>query len=207
MDKIIPPARPVSFWKGLVLFYLIFLVVFFAATPFLTFMLYWETDLSTSMLPELIGFCLQGGFLVLVFALYERRSLNEVKSERKYALRTFLAGFIRGSLTSDAGLLTEENSALWHTPEALEREANRMQVEGVNETILSRAVEKANQEVTSMESLTGVAAQIDHRHLEAWMNIIAQVRTLKRAETQETQQEASIALLRAIAKFEELTSL
>ena len=49
-----------------------------------------------NLLPELIGFCLEGFFLVGLFSLIQRR----LERDRKHELRQSLRGALRGGMKS-----------------------------------------------------------------------------------------------------------
>ncbi|MBF0623399.1 MAG: hypothetical protein HQL82_01185 [Magnetococcales bacterium] len=191
--------QTVSFLKGLVLFYLIFLVVFFAATPFLAFWLYWETDLSTSMLPELIGFCLQGGFLVLVFALFERRSVINAKRNQKLILRSYLGSLLQRAMAPDRNPVHGMLPAL----EAFAAEREALAAGTLDPSIRTRLREALEREAVSLESLGAVAAQIDHEHLTAWSGLVECARDIRRAPDAEATDRAITALLDHIADFDQ----
>ncbi|MBF0623002.1 MAG: hypothetical protein HQL54_13870 [Magnetococcales bacterium] len=196
-------GKSVSFWKGLVLTYLIFLAIFFAATPFLTFLLYWETDLSTTMLPELIGFCLQGAFLVLIFGLYERRSAINAKNNQKFALRMFVSSFLHRSLSQSDNSGSGESypSSL---PNPFEKEINLIQQEGLTDRQAKRLRTLARLETPSLASLSAVAAGLDYAHLEAWNTILNDLRRLRDSTTLEDTSRLTLALLGSVNRFDAL---
>lgn len=197
--------QPVSFMKGLVLFYLIFLAIFFASAPFLTLLLYAETDLTKSLLPQLIGFCLQGAFLVVVFALYEKRSLINAKHSHKLALRTFLVTFVDLCLPnlqeppSDAS-----TEALLPLPAAFAAGLDLIRAQGLDETIASRLRSIAEKNLLPMSSLTFVAAQIDHYHLKNWNAIMQNCRDIRNTDTAAETGKKAVKLLENIRKFDEI---
>ncbi|MBF0588292.1 MAG: hypothetical protein HQL53_04110 [Magnetococcales bacterium] len=194
------PSRPVSFWRGLVLFYLVFLVVFFAATPFLTVLLYWEADLSTSILPELIGFCLQGAFLVLVFALYERRSSMAVRERHKMALSAYLAAFLGRLVTHGTGERMESDDDSSSLNPHLEKAAMKVLAEHGDK--LATRVEG---EAASMAVLVSVAVSIDQKHLHAWSDIVEALRQVAENVKGAQAEGASAQLMQAVRRFADLS--
>ncbi len=198
--------QPVSFVRGLVLFYLIFLAIFFAAAPFLTLLLYAETDLSTSLLPQLIGFCLQGAFLVMIFAVYERRSTINSKRGHKFALRTFLSTCVRHCVAIDRDHVEDPAGAdpLFPPPAAIAEGIEIIRAQGLNAASADKLKNIAERNLTSMESLAAVAAQIDYYHLEVWNSVINDNRDIRDAQTLEAASRATVHLLEHIQKFDEL---
>jgi hypothetical protein len=185
--------------KGLLTFYLVFLAIFFAMAPFLTLLLYAETDLSLSLLPQLIGFCLQGTFLVVVFSIYEKRSSLNSKRNHKFALRTFLSNFVNPCLEdgpTEAGLLPSQAMFL--------EELEKLQVNGLKAKTAKKIQQIAEKNTPSMETLTVIAAQVDHMHLEMWGNILDDSRNIRDAEDDKAASDATIKLLENIHQFDEL---
>jgi hypothetical protein len=195
----LPQQRQNSFFKGLLTFYLIFLAVFFAAAPFLTLLLYAETDLSLSLLPQLIGFCLQGAFLVVVFSVYEKRSSLNSKRSHKFALRTFISDFVNPCMDKD---LHEEG--LISSPAMFADGLEKLRNQGMEEQTVEELKQVAQQNITSMESLTVLAAQIDHVHLEIWGAILHESRNVRDSSSQQETESAVIKLLENINRFDEL---
>ncbi|MGN7613362.1 hypothetical protein ACQZV8_14900 [Magnetococcales bacterium HHB-1] len=190
--------KSLSFWKGLILFYLIFLVIFFAATPLLTFFLYWETDLTTSILPELIGFCLQGGFLVLIFSLYEQRSVNQARAARKFALQSYLFATLDDAIQPRK---EQDLTSPLHPPETLDEKIEQIKQQGLSEESKERFENLAKRELIPLSSLSAVAAQIDQKHMTVWMDIITATREI---EPGEKRLEHATQLLRHIERFDDL---
>ena len=188
-----------SFFKGLLTFYLIFLAIFFAAAPFLTLWLYAETDLSLSLLPQLIGFCLPGAFLVVVFAIYEKRSTLNSKRSHKFALRTFLSDFVNPFMEK-----SPHDDSLIASPAIFADGLETLRSEGMKEDAAKQLITVAKQNITSMESLTVLAAQIDHVHLDVWGAIIHESREIRDSENQEDTETSAIRLLEHINRFDEL---
>ncbi|MBF0357006.1 MAG: hypothetical protein HQL70_00285 [Magnetococcales bacterium] len=185
--------------KGILTFYLVFLAIFFAMAPFLTLMLYAETDLSLSLLPQLIGFCLQGTFLVVVFSIYEKRSSLNSKRNHKFALRTFLSNFVDPCLDSshtEAGFLQSQQLFL----EGMEK----LRANGLKEQTATKIQQIAEKSIPSMETLTVIAAQVDHMHLEMWGVLLEDSRNIRDADSETATSNATIKLLENIQQFDEL---
>lgn len=195
-------GEKVSWLKGFFLFYLFFLVLFFAAAPFLTLWMYAQTSLTKSLLPQLIGFCLQGGFLVIVFALYEKRSVIDARRSWKFTLRTFLSPFVDRCLPewkdSAAG------NVMLPPPATLLLGIDTICTHGLEPTLATELHLIAQRSLISMESLSVVAAQIDHVHLNHWMAIIHHTRELTVATTDAQKAQIVVHLLEDVNKFDEL---
>ncbi|MBF0126862.1 MAG: hypothetical protein HQM02_06585 [Magnetococcales bacterium] len=195
-------GEKVSWLKGFFLFYLFFLVLFFAAAPFLTLWMYAQTSLTKSLLPQLIGFCLQGGFLVVVFALYEKRSVIDARRSWKFTLRTFLSPFVDRCLPEWKSSRRDE--ALLPPPSTLQLGIDTVRARGLDQNLARELHLIAQRSLISMESLSVVAAQIDHVHLTTWMAIIHHTRAISVSKTQEEQAKLVVQLLEDVSRFDEL---
>nr|CAX83926.1 conserved uncharacterized protein [uncultured bacterium] len=196
-------GEKVSWLKGFFLFYLFFLVLFFAATPFLTMWMYAQTSLTKSLLPQLIGFCLQGGFLVIVFALYEKRSVIDSRRSWKFTLRTFLSPIVDRCLPPwKNGSATPE--PLLPPPESMQQGIEAIRERGLDPVLAAELHGIAERSLISMESLSVVAAQIDHAHLGCWMSIIHRTRAIAQAASGEEQAKLVVQLLEDVQRFDEL---
>ncbi|MBF0108949.1 MAG: hypothetical protein HQL76_07230 [Magnetococcales bacterium] len=186
-----------SFMRGLLALYLIFLVLFFAAAPFLTLWLYAEDDLSRSLLPQLIGFCLQGAFLVVVFAVYEKRTTLNAKRSHKFALRSALGSLIRPLERPDV-------TPPGNPPMPLALIQREIMDQGLTEKMGQALGQNAQRGLVSLESLTVLAAQIDADHLEIWGGILDQLHRLATSMPAKQTNEAAIDLLDLIRDFDDL---
>lgn len=193
-------GRHISFMKGLLALYLIFLVIFFAAAPFLTLWLYAEANLTKSLLPQLIGFCLQGAFLVVVFAIYEKRSSFAAKRGRKVALRISIASLTRPMDGFDRG----STKGILSSPVGMDKIRQEIQERGISEDLAHELAANSKMVMVSLESLTVLAAQIDADHLESWGMIIYHCRRLAEAASPQETAETMLALLDTVRDFDEL---
>ncbi|HAT50357.1 MAG: hypothetical protein HQL07_09920 [Nitrospirae bacterium] len=193
-------GRQMSLMQGLVALYLIFLVIFFAAAPFLTLWLYAEADLSRSLLPQLIGFCLQGAFLVVVFAIYEKRTTVHGKRSHKFALRSAI-----GSLLRPLGRVNEGAArGGFLAPTALMQIHQDITEGGLSQGVCEELEANALKVLVSLESLSVLAAQIDAQHLEAWGAMLQAIRGMSEAHSQGETQEMVLELIDAVRDFDEL---
>ncbi|MBF0422486.1 MAG: hypothetical protein HQL73_05785 [Magnetococcales bacterium] len=193
-------GRHIPFMRGVLALYLVFLVVFFAAAPFLTLWLYAETKLRLSLLPQLIGFCLQGAFLVVVIAIYEKRTAIRSMRSHKFALRSAVAAFIR-PLASTKNYSGNDSLA---SSMALQHIHKRITEKKISESVMKQMEEDARMILVSFESLTVLAAQIDIEHLEAWRVILNHIRRIGTSQSQEEIEALLLEMLNAVQSFDDL---
>ncbi|MBF0308349.1 MAG: hypothetical protein HQL56_02310 [Magnetococcales bacterium] len=157
----------VAFVKGIVLFNIIFFFVFLAATPFLTFWLYWQTDLTRTMLPVLIGFCLEGAFLVLALKIFEERSTMREREKNTQVLRFCLGGVVERAY---AGAKLYSNPYI-PDPEGFREELAELAGKTMAEEVVLRMVNQLQRERSAMEALLPIAARVGAPCLASWMQL------------------------------------
>ncbi|MBF0418217.1 MAG: hypothetical protein HQL86_08215 [Magnetococcales bacterium] len=194
----------VSWLKGFFLFYLFFLVMFFAAAPFLTLWLYSETSVTRTLLPQLIGFCMQGGFLVVLFALYEKRATVDTRQAWKGTLRGFLAPLVDPCLAGWKPAEMPEHGAWWPDPPMMRAAIDTMRTQGLSAELNANLVTVARERLLAMQSLASLAAQIDHAHLAAWMELLVVLREIEHSGDREEQAQRVVRMLEIVLRFDEL---
>lgn len=198
----IPPrfGRHMPFVRGILALYLVFLVIFFASAPFLTLWLYSAASLSLSLLPQLIGFCLQGAFLVVVFAIYEKRSTIQAMRGHKFALRSAIASLIRPLVVVESAT----TKGMMSLPSALARTEQDILEQGLSEQMAKKIIENANMALVSFEAMSVLAVQIDMDHMETWGLIINNLRRISAIQSPGELQQPLLELLRTVRTFDEL---
>ncbi|MBF0260363.1 MAG: hypothetical protein HQL97_00825 [Magnetococcales bacterium] len=194
----------VTWLKGFFLFYLFFLVMFFAAAPFLTLWLYSETSITRTLLPQLIGFCMQGGFLVVLFALYEKRATVDTRQAWKGTLRGFLAPLVDPCLATWKPAQMPENSTWWPEPQIMQAAIDALRAEGLNPELRISIQTVARERLLAMQSLATLAAQIDHDHLTTWMELLVVLRGIEQSEDETEQTQLVARMLETVVRFDEL---
>ena len=133
-----------------------------------------------SLVPELIGFCLEGFFLIGLFSLIQARR----ERERRAELRLSLRGALREILSHiDIGMLEEtaepaDSKSLEEDPRMvadliLKLAEYSMDVEG-----MARLKSVAARNLTTIHDLIPVAAQLSADHIRWWLAITDSVRQL-----------------------------
>ncbi|ABK43902.1 hypothetical protein Mmc1_1391 [Magnetococcus marinus MC-1] len=186
------------FWKRLLSFYLVLLLIFLTAVPLLMIVLYWETDFSLSILPVLISFALQGGLMVFLFALFEWRSTRQRMVNDKLTLRHFLAAMLDHALYRAQGNVGVDPTE----PVTLDLKianAKDLDVDAVKsiQSMIKRRKDTMNQ-------MAAVAAQIDFEHLELWLAITDIMQALVMTEDEEQAAQAVMELVTVLHQFDEL---
>ncbi len=159
-----------------------------------------------NLLPELIGFCLEGFFLVGLFSLIQRR----LDRDRKYELHQSLRGALRDILSQMDAALLEPNAdptssqALEHDPEVvatLFRKLNAAELDLGNMARLKSAAERS---YGVSRDLIPVAAQLSADHMRWWLAITESVRHLSEATDRASVAFASHKFLINLGEFDDL---
>ena len=165
-----------------------------------------EGAFQTSLLPELIGFCLEGFFLVGLFSLIQRR----LERERKNELRQSLRGALREILSHLDIALLEEYAEPAST-QALDLDPKRVKVlfaklhnSELDLKSMRNIKEAAARNVSTMHDLIPVAAQLSANHMRWWLAISESVRRLSEATDKASVDFAAQKFLMNLGEFDQL---
>jgi hypothetical protein len=166
-----------------------------------------EGAFQNSLLPELIGFCLEGFFLVGLFSLIQRR----IERDRKYELRQSLRGALREILSHLDLALLEENAEP-ATSDALDKDEKLVRVlfvklhEGeLSLNSMLNIKEAAGRNFSTMHDLIPVAAQLSANHMRWWLAIAESVRHLSEATDKASINFAAFKFLKHLGEFDQLS--
>jgi hypothetical protein len=161
---------------------------------------------QTNLLPELIGFCLEGFFLVGLFSLIQRR----LERDRKFELRQSLRGALREILSNLDIALLEENAEPAST-ESLDVDPKRVKIlfaklhsSELDLKSLLNIKEAAARNVSTMHDLIPVAAQLSANHMRWWLAIAESVRHLSDATDKAGVNFAAQKFLMNLGEFDQL---
>jgi hypothetical protein len=165
-----------------------------------------EGAFRDNLLPELIGFCLEGFFLVGLFSLIQRR----LERDRKHELRQSLRGALRDVLSHldvallDANAEPTSSQALERDPAvvvALFRKLNR---DEMNLGDMANLKDSAARSYSVTRDLIPVAAQLSAEHMRWWLAISESVRHLSEATDRSGMGVATHRFLINLGEFDEL---
>lgn len=166
-----------------------------------------EGAFQNSLLPELIGFCLEGFFLVGLFSLIQRR----LERERKNELRESLRGALRDILSHLDIALLEDNEEPAKT-ESLDLDAEFVKTLFVklhkNELDLQSMLnikEAAKRNFSTMHDLIPVAAQLSANHMRWWLAIAESVRRLSEGTDRADINYLAQKFLMNLGEFDQLS--
>ena len=165
-----------------------------------------EGPIYDNLVPELIGFCLEGFFLIGLFSLIQRRR----ERERKEELRLSLRGALRGILSHiDLGLLgetaePEESRALEEDPKVVAGLIMKLADKPLEVEAMARLKGVAQHNLPTIHDLIPVAAQLSADHIRWWLAITDSVRHLAEASDGAEVAGSLHRFLANLGEFDEL---
>ena len=175
----------------------------------LFFFLEWgnEGAFQNNLLPELIGFCLEGFFLVGLFSLIQLR----LDRDRKNELRLSLRGALREILSHMDIALLEENAepasslSLDQDPKMVKALFVKLHKSDLDLRDLVNLKEAAARNINTMHDLIPVAAQLSADHMRWWLAIADSVRNLSEATDEPGVNFAAQKFLMNLGEFDLLS--
>ena len=165
-----------------------------------------EGPVHDNLVPELIGFCLEGFFLIGLFSLIQRRR----ERERREELRQSLRGALREILSYlDIGLLEEhaepaESRSLEEDPKLVVTLIMKLAENPLELDAMARLKAAAERNLTTVHDLIPVAAQLSANHMRWWLAITGHVRQLTEATDRAAVAAATHHFLASLGEFDEL---
>ncbi len=162
---------------------------------------------QTSLLPELIGFCLEGFFLVGLFSLIQRR----LERDRKHELRESLRGALREILSHLDIALLDENSepasaqSLELDPDFVKALFVKLHKNKLDLNSMLNIKEAAKRNFSTMHDLIPVAAQLSANHMRWWLAIAESVRRLSEATDKADINFTAQKFLMNLGEFDQLS--
>lgn len=166
-----------------------------------------EGAIQSNLLPELIGFCLEGFFLVGLFSLIQMRLARERKNELRQSLR----GALREVLGNLDIALLEENAepagsqSLDLDPKFVKIIKVKLHNSELNLESMLNIKQAAARNFSTMHDLIPVAAQLSADHMRWWLAIAESVRRLSEATDKASVNFAAHKFLTNLIEFDELS--
>lgn len=184
-----------------------FLLLLSFTSIVLLFVMMSQSDASfvDSMVPELIGFCLEGIFFIGLFSLWQHRKERNYKQQLSRSLRGFLGIFLK---EMNSGIICQSFHPLENPEELLSSSSGIKKLTdnlnncAMNESIINSLHQLSNEEISSLENLLPVAAQLSAAHMTCWNNILGHVKKLGRIECKNQMHQTLIELLQDIEHFD-----
>ncbi|MFT5484706.1 MAG: hypothetical protein ACI9GW_003374 [Halieaceae bacterium] len=157
-----------------------------------------------NLVPELIGFCLEGFFLIGLFSLIQRRQDRERREELWQSLR----GALRELLSYlDIGLLSEaaepaDSLALEQDPAIVQQLRQKLADQELDLDAMSTIKSVASRNLATIHDLIPVAAQLSAAHMRWWLAISDSVRMITEAKDKESVKYSLNHFLANLGEFD-----
>lgn len=163
-----------------------------------------EGPFHDNMVPELIGFCLEGFFMVGLL------SLLQTSRERAYRRELWLSlrGALRGILsTLDIALLPPnaepaQTKVLEQDQEVVRRFMLKLQGVHLDLRDLVALKRESIDALAMIRDMVPIAAQLSAQHMRWWIAIVNSMRLLSQAQTREAVEQSIYLLLENIEEFD-----
>lgn len=159
-----------------------------------------------NLLPELIGFCLEGFFLVGLFSLVQRL----LERDRKDELRRSLRGALREILSHlDIAVLGDyaepaTSHALENDPQSVGTLIAKLNERELTLEHMANIKASAGRNLGTMHDLIPVAAQLSADHMRWWLALVDSVRYLSEATDKSALTFSAHRFLANLAEFDGL---
>lgn len=166
-----------------------------------------EGSVNDNLIPELIGFCLEGFFLIGLFSLIQSRRDRERREDLWQSLR----GALRELLSYlDIGLLSEsvepaESLALEQDPAIVRQLQQKLATRELDIDVMTTLKSVAGRNLATVHDLIPVAAQLSAAHMRWWLAITDSVRMITEAKDREAINYALNHFLANLGEFDELS--
>ena len=165
-----------------------------------------EGAFQANLVPELIGFCLEGFFLVGLFSIIQRRQ----ERDRKEELRLSLRGALREILSHlDIAMLDQyaeptTSQELEQDPRVVVTLIVKLTEVKIDLQDMRKIKAAAAQNLSTTHDLIPVAAQLSADHMRWWLSIVESVRHLAEAKDKSAVTLAAHRFLANLGEFDEL---
>ena len=163
-------------------------------------------EFQANLVPELIGFCLEGFFLVGLFSLIQRRQ----ERDRKDELRQSLRGALRVILSHlDIAMLDQNaeptnSQELDNDPQVVVKLIVKLSEVRLELEDMRNLKAAAARNLSTAHDLIPVAAQLSADHMRWWLSIVESVRQLSEAKDKAAVALAAHQFLANLGEFDEL---
>jgi hypothetical protein len=162
--------------------------------------------LHDNLIPELIGFCIDGFFLVGLLSLIQGSREQARRKEMWLSLR----GSLRGILSNlDIAFLAPnaeptQSVVLEQEPEVVVNFMRELQENRLSLRAMTSLKKEGIETLSLARDMIPVAAQLGASHMRWWIQIVNSMRQLSKAQTREDVEQNVYLLLENINEFDRL---
>lgn len=167
-----------------------------------------EGPFKDNMVPELLGFCLEGFFMVGLLSLLQTARERAYKRELWLSLRGSLRGLLSGldlallpANAEPASTLTLEQD-----PKVVRRFMRELQEIHLDLQGMLALKKEAIDALGLIRDMIPIAAQLSARHMRWWIAIVDSMRHLSQAQTRDAVEQSIYKLLENLEEFDRVGS-
>jgi len=157
-----------------------------------------------NLVPELLGFCLEGFFLIGLFSYIQKTKEQSRRKELWLSLRGSLRSFLSyldiAFLESNAEPMS--SSALEQNPEIIESLIQKLENNELDLESMVLLKKTSINSILLIRDLVPVAAQLSAAHMRWWIAISDSMRRIKNANSREKLVKHTAFLLKNIQEFD-----
>lgn len=165
-----------------------------------------EGAFRENLVPELIGFCLEGFFWIGLLSFFQKTKEHARRKELWLSLRGSLRSFLSyldiGFLDNHAEPLS--STALEQNPEIISTLIENMEHNALDLESMVLLKETAQNSIGLIRDLVPVAAQLSAAHMRWWIAISDSMRQLNKSTTRHDLEKSTAVLLKNIQEFDAL---
>lgn len=165
-----------------------------------------EHAFRDNLVPELIGFCLEGFFWIGLLSYFQKSREMQRKTELWLSLRGSLRSFLS---YLDIGFLDQHSEpmpsiVLEKDPEIIQRFINQIEQHNLDLECMVFLKKTCMQSLSLVRDLVPVAAQLSAGHMRWWIAITDSMRKLSDAKDRAQIEKSTLLLLKNIQEFDTL---
>ncbi len=165
-----------------------------------------EGPFHDSLVPELIGFCLEGFFLVGLLTFIQQSREHERRRELWLSLRGSLREFLSYLDIAFLGPDAEPSNsrALERDPQVIDRLLSELKESELDLDSMVALKQLGIRSLSLAHDLIAVAAQLSAAHMRWWIAIVGSMRKLSEARDREQLEQSVYTLLLNLQEFDRL---
>jgi len=163
-----------------------------------------EGAFTDNLVPELIGFCLEGFFWIGLLSYFQQTREHQRRKELWLSLRGSMRSFLSyldiAFLPSHAEPIS--SIELEQNPKIIQRLLNKLDKEDLDLDSMVLLKKTSINSILLIRDLVPVAAQLSAAHMRWWIAITDEMRKIKDSTTRESLEKHTVRLLKNLQEFD-----
>ena len=163
-----------------------------------------EGAFTDNLVPELIGFCLEGFFWIGLLSYFQQTREHQRRKELWLSLRGSMRSFLSyldiAFLESHAEPIS--SIELEQNPEIIQRLLTKLEKEDLDLDSMVLLKKTSINSILLIRDLVPVAAQLSAAHMRWWIAITDEMRKIKDSTTRQSLEKHTVMLLKNLQEFD-----